>query len=222
MAIKIVAGRDKKIRIFVFEEDGKTPADITGYDYINLAVRSLTGDRVELLAPRSAGADEVQDIDFDSVPDAGSFQITLGNETTAAIPFGASNTDVENAINALELFSEVVVTGNFTGGFQVTFQGKNGKRNQPAVVIANNTLEAASAPVAVTVAVTTEGKSRSGIEVFSVFPAVLDAYYTEEETVLILQDQVLCGDLQIRKGEDDMDIEPLDDFIEVVADPLAC
>jgi uncharacterized phage protein gp47/JayE len=88
----------------------------------------------------ASGINEVQDIDFSAVPVAGDFKLRYGTEETTALAFGATNTDVQNALNALPSLSDVVVTGNFTSGFTVTFQGADGQKDHALLVSFDNTL----------------------------------------------------------------------------------
>lgn len=104
----------------------------------------------------AAGIDEVQDIDFSAVPSSGDFKLQYnGSETTAAIPYTATNTDVQNALNALTSLSAVVVTGDFTAGFTVTFAGADGEQDQPLLVAVDNTLDGGA--VTITITETTRG-----------------------------------------------------------------
>lgn len=84
----------------------------------------------------------VQVITFGGVPVTGSFaiQIAAGAAVTALIPFTATSATVQAAINAISGFSMVLVTGNFTTGFSIDFNGASGGQPQPLVSIVTNTL----------------------------------------------------------------------------------
>lgn len=62
-----------------------------------------------------------QRIKFSAVPSSGSFTISFGVLTTAAIPFNATAATVQTAVRALSGYSAVTVTGNFSGGFNLSF-----------------------------------------------------------------------------------------------------
>lgn len=104
----------------------------------------------------ATGIDEVQDVDFSAAPSSGDFKLRYNDtENTAAIPWNATNTDVQNALNALTGLSAVVVTGDFVSGFTVTFSGADGEQDQPLLEVVDNTLD--SGAVTVTVVETTRG-----------------------------------------------------------------
>lgn len=105
-----------------------------------------------------AGTNEVQKILFPFIPDAGSFALKYGPDTTTLINWNDNNTTVQGALNALTGLSTVVVTGDFTVGFTVTFQGADGLQDQPLLLIQTNTLSASSAPVTLNITVCQVGK----------------------------------------------------------------
>jgi uncharacterized phage protein gp47/JayE len=104
-----------------------------------------------------AGVDEVQEITFDAVPDAGAFTLIFDGEETASIPFGAVALDVETALNNLSGLSTVSVSGDFTNGFEITFTGADGEQPQPAITEGANTLMDGINPVVISFAETTPG-----------------------------------------------------------------
>lgn len=104
-----------------------------------------------------AGTDEVQDIDFSAVPDAGDFTLIYAGEETSLIAFNANAAAVQTALNNLPSLSGVTVSGNFTSGFTVTFAGADGQQEQPLLIVGDNTLEAVSVPVVINIAETTPG-----------------------------------------------------------------
>lgn len=104
-----------------------------------------------------AGADEVQKINFSATPTNGSFAIKYFDQETSLLGFGSSASNVQTALQALTGLTDVTVTGSFASGFTVTFGGLDGKQNQPTLLITQNTLVDNVTPVAVSVAVLTEG-----------------------------------------------------------------
>lgn len=103
------------------------------------------------------GTDEVQDVDFSAVPDAGAFTLVYSGEETASLAFNANAAAVQTAINNLPSLSGVSVAGNFTSGFTITFAGADGSKAQPLLIVGANTLTASSVAVAISVAETTPG-----------------------------------------------------------------
>lgn len=79
-------------------------------------------------------------VTFSAVPVAGNFQITIGAVTTANIPYTATASVVQAALNALSGFASVVVTGTFSSGFQINFNGASGGQAQPLGFVPVNTL----------------------------------------------------------------------------------
>lgn len=124
-------------------------------------VLSVSGDTDSKFATDNevtliAGTDEVQDIDFSAVPTSGLFKLVFEGETTAAINWDDTNTEVQTALNALTALSGVVVTGDFTAGFTVTFSGNDGKKPKSALTFTDNTLDFGGA-VTITIVETTPG-----------------------------------------------------------------
>jgi uncharacterized phage protein gp47/JayE len=103
-----------------------------------------------------AGTDEVQDIDFSAVPTSGVFKLVFGGETTASINWDDTNTEVQTALNNLTALTGVVVTGDYTAGFTVTFSGVDGKQPQSALTFTDNTLDFGGA-ITITIVETTPG-----------------------------------------------------------------
>jgi hypothetical protein len=86
----------------------------------------------------------VQTLTFSAPPSTGAFQIQLsvtstpsiGPTATAAIPFGASNLDIRNAIMAILPSGSVTVTGGLADGeIELTFTGVN----PTVILISSNT-----------------------------------------------------------------------------------
>lgn len=103
------------------------------------------------------GQNEVQTIDFDAVPDAGEFKLKYNLEETIAIAFGATSQGIEDALNGLSSLSSVVVAGDFSSGFVISFEGADGLKDHATLEIIDNTLEASSVAVVGTITVTQEG-----------------------------------------------------------------
>jgi hypothetical protein len=79
-----------------------------------------------------ATTSEIQTLAYSFNPGAGSFTLTYGAETTAAIAWNASNATIKAAIEALPTLSVVVtVTGSFAAGHTLTYDNADGNVAQP-------------------------------------------------------------------------------------------
>ena len=111
------------------------------------SVRFLTDESSTILA----AVDEVQKLNFSNVPDSGSFAIDFDGQTTGLILFSDGAAAVETALELLSNIDGVTVTGDFTLGFTITFDGALvGGQDQPLFTIVTNTLFLGATPVAVT------------------------------------------------------------------------
>jgi hypothetical protein len=115
MSIIITKGRDKDFTVRLFDQNDD-PISIVGWTSIK--ARFLNSDRsvLELVAPKTAGTNEVQKITFGDVPDEGTFKLTVtdgeNTEETAAINFDDVAADVQTALNDLQYLEGVTVSGN--------------------------------------------------------------------------------------------------------------
>jgi len=92
---------------------------------------------------------EKQLIEFDNVPDAGTWTISYGAETTSALAFGANAAAVQAALRLLEGLEAVTVSGDYSAGFTVTLVDVVGDVDD--LEIDDSALEFESGPVAATV-----------------------------------------------------------------------
>lgn len=120
------------------------------------------------------GLNAIQEVAFGSIPDAGSFTLIHRTQETVVIPFGAVALDVQNALNGLPHLSGVVVTGDFTAGFTIEFDGDDGLQAQTVTVGANSLTDSA-VPVAVTPAPNQIGLPQALVELEAVEAGPVDA-----------------------------------------------
>lgn len=119
-------------------------------------IASVVGNPTAKFTPRSpitlvAGADEVQHIAFDAVPTAGNWTITMPDtQVTGTLAHAALAADVQTAINDLDGWEGVTVSGNYTAGFTLSFLGTAAK-NPWSLVVENGNL---SHPASVNVTIT--------------------------------------------------------------------
>lgn len=126
-----------------------------------------------------AAADAVQVVLFSNVPGTGAFSLSivdyLGNTlTTSSLAYSATAADVQAAIRALTdtvpapdvlPYTDVVVTGNFTVGFTITFgsasptpgEPSSGEQAQNLFTVAANTLQNGIVVTNISISTTTEG-----------------------------------------------------------------
>jgi hypothetical protein len=74
---------------------------------------------------RYAGSQEQQKITFSAVPGSGTWRLEWNSQTTSDLAFNATASQVQTAFNLLTGHAGVVVTGDYTGGFFITFNGNN-------------------------------------------------------------------------------------------------
>lgn len=122
------------------------PATTTQFSVLNSPTAIFALNTNQTLG---AGQSCVQTINFASVPSAGSWSLALGGSITSALAFNATASQVQTAIRALKFASACTVTGNYSGGFVVTFvgAGTGGFMVQPLFVVSTNTLGVAITPV---------------------------------------------------------------------------
>lgn len=114
-------------------------------------------------ATLGAGVDAVQTITFPDTPTSGLFTLQANDEETDAIAFNATAQQVEDALNALDQFSEVSVAGTIAGGLTVTFGGDDGKQPQTLLVVEQNTLNDGIDAVVPVIATLTEGEAQATV-----------------------------------------------------------
>jgi uncharacterized phage protein gp47/JayE len=104
------------------------------------------------------GVDCVQEIEFSNVPNGGIFTLVYEGETTVDLDHTTDAADLTAALNALIGLSGVGVTGDFAGGFVVTFAGADGEQPQPLLAYGTNTLNQGGVNTDITISETTPGE----------------------------------------------------------------
>jgi len=145
----------------------------------NPNITFTTGANVTLIA----GTDEIQTIAFGNVPDGGSFKLTIYSETTTAIAYDAVAQDVEDALNALDRFSGIQVTGSFAGDFVITFAGDDGKQEINILTDVDNTLNLAAVATTITITETTPGVYQGQVDCTCTEDGELAAPYMTVDTI---------------------------------------
>lgn len=118
-----------------------------------------------------AGTDEVQTLTIGGTPTGGTFKLKFKSFTTAAITWSATNaTLISNIDTALGALSSIGGAANITtaegsltagiGTITLTFVAAEGKKAQPLITVANNSLTGTDPTLAI--AETTPGVSAFG------------------------------------------------------------
>ncbi len=125
------------------------------------SIVSVDGDSTarfvtELAVTIAAAVNAEQKITFSAVPDSGNFTITFDSQTTGAILFSDNAATVESELEGLSNITSVTVTGNFTSGFTIEFDGADAGAQKEAFTTTSNLLLVAT-PVTITTTVIDEG-----------------------------------------------------------------
>lgn len=113
----------------------------------------------------SAGTDEVQTVTISGAPTAGTFTLSYGGQTTAALEFNSTAAEVQTALGALSTIgaANISVTSTNAGGgtaaggpYVVTFIGSLGDSSTITAITGTSSLTGGTSPT-VTAAVTTAG-----------------------------------------------------------------
>lgn len=105
------------------------------------------------------GVDEVQHIAFSGVPVAGSWRLKYIDELTVLLAYNASAATIQTALNNLLNLEGIIVTGDYTAGFDITFAGDSGKINHTMLEFLDNTLG-----VTITITETTAGVPQAVVD----------------------------------------------------------
>jgi hypothetical protein len=125
-----------------------------GYFNTTSTIDLVAGQKAYSLGAR----DEIQTVTFDLIPNSGTFTLSFDGQTTAAINFNATAADIQSALQLLSNIgtNNVLVTGNFTSGFEVRFVASLSQAGQSELTSASSLLKDATS-VVITHATTQEG-----------------------------------------------------------------
>jgi hypothetical protein len=118
----------------------------------NPAVLSLVYRTGTAPTPSGTGTSEVQLITITGTPTGGTFSLTFGGQTTAAIAYNATAATVQTALQGLSTIgaSNALVTGSAGGPYTVTFAGALANTNTAAIVAVGTFTGGTSPAIAVT------------------------------------------------------------------------
>ena len=217
--VKINRGRDFNYKLRLRDKDGGI-VKLTGYSKACLQKKLGDGSIFEFSDPVTPGVDEKQALAFSAVPDSGDFKLDYGSgNITVAIAFDDDATAVQDAINGLKIFSEVTVTGDFTSGFDITYAGNDGDRNQTLPAVVENTLQESTNDVTVTPSVVTEGRAPQGLSV-DAEAGEITVLGSEAEADALAAGNDQTAVLLVRIGSEDLNIPPLENLYDVIENPL--
>ncbi len=219
MNVTIVKGRDANITIRIIDKYDD-PVDLTDWTLIKARLLKEDDDVLEKLAPLTAAVNEIQQLDFSEVPDSGQFKLSLLDKETTFLNSGSTNTDVQNALNALNGVSGLTVTGDFTAGFEITFAGGSGGRNWDLVTVLLNTLKKVAADVTITPSTTTSGVPENGVSVIDEKAGKIELALSEDDTTLLKTGSTRDLDLLVRIGARDLNIPPQKEVLDVREAPF--
>jgi len=216
--IQITQNRDFEFTAFLKDKNGNaTP--IVGQTLVKVKMKNADGTTLELVAPQVAKVNEVQTLAFSEDPSSGTFKLDFGNgNITANINFNDSLATVETKINALNIFSAVVVTGviDQATGLTLTFGGNDGGREQPLPIVTNALLPT----LIVTPAETVKGVALSGVLVVSEERGEIKVNGSEVQSALLEEANNQTAVFIVRIADKDLNIPPQISFHDVLADPL--
>jgi hypothetical protein len=128
------------------------------FSLIRSKARLIFGVSDQPVTLSAGGVSAVQQLVLSGSPTGGTFTLTFGGQTTAAIPWNATATQVQTALNALSsvLAGGVAVTGGpFPGTMSVAFAGLNA--NGPLALITYSLASLTGGTPAMAVTTTTTG-----------------------------------------------------------------
>ena len=153
-----------------YEPDGTSLASATpSVDMtMNIDATTTLGDILTWLNTNegTAGVDEMQTVTLatapDNVPDAGTFTLTCGGETTADINFDATASDIEDALETLSMFNtgDVTVSGAMADGITFTFDNSLGDVGDVTIT---SSMTDGGVGVTGSIAETTKGRAVQGM-----------------------------------------------------------
>ena len=103
------------------------------------------------------GIDAEQRILFSAEPDFGNWSLVHEGNSTSTLANNATNTDVQNALNAVPSLSGVLVTGSFVAGFFISYEGDDGEKPQELLTVDINTLEVGGSGITIDIDETQKG-----------------------------------------------------------------
>jgi len=106
--------------------------------------------------------DMQQTITFSAVPTVGTWRIGYDHETTTWLDYNADAAAVKAALLLLSGINDIDVGGDYSDGFEITFQGVDGNTDKMKFEVATSGLKILLVDVTVTVEITGRGYDNLG------------------------------------------------------------
>ncbi len=215
MKMLIQKGCDFSAKFRLRDKDGNV-IKLTDANFIRFRVKNDLVN-VDLCFPKVTAVDEVQQVSFDATPTVGTFKLSHDGNVTGLLNFDDTSTTVQTALRALKSLNNVTVTGSITSptGLTVTYVTKDGGREQPLLVVSDNTLLAGVTDVVVTVTETIKGVGEHGIEITDGEKGIITVLGSENEAGLYATGVDQDATLKVRIAAQDLAIKKLLRFLDV-------
>ena len=135
--------------------------------WAGLATDVIEGDSIEKIASTLL-ENEIQTITPDLIPDAGTFSITFGDQTTDEIAYNATAEQIEEALELVLGEGNVSVTGTLATLITIEFINGLGGSAQELLEVDVADLTNQSEPVTVVIAQSQEGGATTTTEIYTV------------------------------------------------------
>lgn len=99
---------------------------------------------------------------FSAVPDSGVWSLTFDGQTTGNLAYDISAAALKTALELLSTIDEISVTGDFSIGFTIEFQGTQANEDQNLITIASNSLLIITISVIIEIYFTGRGEDLAG------------------------------------------------------------
>lgn len=100
----------------------------------------------------------IQKLIFSEVPTSGTYTISFAGQTTTSLAYNASAANIVSALEALNNIEDVEVTGDYSTGFTIEFQGVDGEIQQKTFTTTSSLFKSAVA-IIIDVIIVDEGGS---------------------------------------------------------------
>ena len=111
-----------------------------------------------------AGQNAIDQITFDLLPDAGTWRLNFRGSDTPDFDFDDDAATIQAALNALPFGSGIVVTGDYSTGFDIEYDGDAGLQEQDTISIDDNQLTSSATPVVIQAAQSQNGVNQGVVD----------------------------------------------------------
>jgi uncharacterized phage protein gp47/JayE len=148
----------------LFGTNGTSIPAGTQFSVLNSPTSIFALNNTTVLGP---GQSCIQTITFSAVPTSGQWELGINGSGTVELAYNVSASTLQAAIQSLNYCQGCTVTGNFTSGFTINFNGSGtgGFMVQPQFSVLQNTLLNGVAAVTVGTAITQAGIDQASVTV---------------------------------------------------------